>query len=84
MRLDQLPSRTPAIVTAIDWRALDAGEARRLRHLGFDEGVEVELLHRAPFGDPLAVRVGRMTVAMRCAPARAVLIEAVEIQLAAE
>ena len=76
LSLDQLPFRTPAIVTAIDWPRLSDGDARRLRNLGFDEGVTVEALHAAPFGkDPLAVRVGRMTVAMRRALASAVAVE---------
>lgn len=65
-RLDQLPFRTPATVTAVDWAALSAGEAVRLRNLGLDEGVQVEALHAAPFGrDPIAVRIGRMTLAIR-------------------
>lgn len=75
LSLDQLPFRTPAIVTAIDWPQLSGGDARRLRNLGFDEGVAIEALHAAPFGkDPLAVRIGRMTVAMRRAQARAVRV----------
>ena len=42
---------------------------------GFDEGVAVEPLHLGPFGrDPLAVRVGRMTVAIRRSHARAVKV----------
>lgn len=74
--LDQLPYRTPATVTAIDWQALADSDARRLRNLGFDEGVAVEALHGAPFGkDPLAVRVGRMMIALRRAQARHVTVE---------
>ena len=74
--LDQLPFRTPAVVTAIDWSRLSDEDARRLRNLGFDEGVAIESLHGAPFGkDPLAIRVGRMTVAMRRAEARVILVE---------
>lgn len=66
LRLDQLPFRTPATVTAVDWAALSEGEALRLRNLGLDEGVRVEALHCAPFGrDPIAVRIGRMTLALR-------------------
>lgn len=64
-----------ARIAAIDWAALDAADATRLRHFGFDEGVAVESLHKGPFGrDPLAVRVGRMTVAIRRAHARAVQV----------
>ena len=71
--LDQLELRAKARVAAIDWELLDPTEANRLKHLGFDEGVAVEALHLGPFGrDPLAVRVGRMTVAIRRAHARAV------------
>ena len=57
-------------------RRSTTSEARRLRHFGFDEGVAVEPLHRGPFGrDPLAVRVGRMTVAIRRAHARAMRVD---------
>ncbi len=76
MRLNQLPLRKPARVAAIDWHVLNPQEARRLRELGFDEGVTVELLHFGPLGgDPLACRVGRMTIAMRSRQAEAVLVE---------
>lgn len=76
LRLDQLPFRTPARVTGIDWSHLNEADAQRLRNLGFDEGVSVEALHGAPFGkDPLAVRIGRMMVALRRAQARAVCVE---------
>lgn len=55
-----------AAVAAIDWDRLTLPEARRLRELGLDEGVEIELL-RAPgwLGGPLACRIGRMTIALR-------------------
>ena len=66
IRLDRLPLGTRARVASVDWAALDQGEANRLRQFGFDEGVTVEALHLGPFGrDPIAVRVGRMTVAIR-------------------
>lgn len=64
--LDQLALGAKARVAAIDWEALDQNEGCRLRHFGFDEGVTVEPLHLGPFGrDPIAIRVGRMTVAIR-------------------
>ena len=85
MRLDQLPFRTVATVSAIDWSALSDADAKRLRNLGFDEGVEIEALHGAPFGkDPLAIRIGRMMVAMRRAQARAVMVSIETMELAAE
>lgn len=79
LSLDQLPFRTPALVTGIDWTRLSDSDAQRLRNLGFDEGVRIEALHGAPFGrDPLAIRIGRMMVAMRRAQAQAVSVETVE------
>ena len=73
--LDQLKLGTRARIAAIDWAALEESEARRLRQFGFDEGVTIEPLHLGPFGrDPLAVRVGRMTVAIRRSHASAVKV----------
>jgi ferrous iron transport protein A len=44
--------------------------AARLCELGFDEGVQVELLHRGPMGgNPLAVKVGGAVIALRKAEA---------------
>ena len=76
LRLDQLPFREAATVVAVDWASLTENEALRLRNLGLDEGVQVEALHGAPFGhDPLAIRIGRMTLAMRRAHARVISVE---------
>ena len=73
--LDLLKVGTRATVVSIDWSSLEEAEAVRLRHFGFDEGVTVEPLHLGPFGrDPLAIRVGRMTVAIRRNHARAVRV----------
>jgi ferrous iron transport protein A len=64
--LDQLKVGTKARVASVHWDSLDHAEACRLQHFGFDEGVTVEPLHLGPFGrDPIAIRVGRMTVAIR-------------------
>jgi ferrous iron transport protein A len=73
--LDQLALGTKARVLSIDWTSLDDAEACRLRHFGFDEGIIVEPLHLGPFGrDPIAIRVGRMTVAIRRRHAGAVRV----------
>ena len=73
--LDLLKVGTRATVVSIDWASLEESEANRLKHFGFDEGVIVEPLHLGPFGrDPLAIRVGRMTVAIRRSHARAVRV----------
>ncbi len=75
-RLDQLPFRTPGTVAGIDWTRLTPAEAQRLRNLGLDEGVRIEALHGGPVGrDPLAVKIGRMMVAIRRNNAQAVLVE---------
>ena len=73
--LDELAVGSRASIASIDWDSLEESEARRLRHFGFDEGVTVEPLHLGPFGrDPLAIRIGRMTVAIRRSHARAVRV----------
>ena len=73
--LDLLKVGTRALVAAIDWDSLDEGEACRLKHFGFDEGVAVEPLHLGPIGrDPIAIRVGRMTVAIRRRHASAIRV----------
>lgn len=74
MRLDQLDTGTEAVVESVDWSALADAEAHRLRLLGVEEGARVELLHRGMlfWKDPLAIRIGRMTIALRLAHARLV------------
>jgi ferrous iron transport protein A len=73
--LDLLAVGSKARVQSIDWAALGDAEAARLQHFGFDEGVTVEPLHVGPIGrDPIAIRVGRMTVAIRRRHAGAVRV----------
>ena len=74
--LDLLKVGTRARVASVDWSSLEEAEACRLRHFGFDEGVIVEPLHLGPFGrDPIAIRVGRMTVAIRRRHAGAIHVQ---------
>ncbi|MBA4087447.1 FeoA family protein [Novosphingobium sp. ERW19] len=77
MTLDQLPIGTPARIASVDWSALVAEEAQRLRALGLDEGARVTLAYRGVFAgrDPLAVEIGRMTVAIRRIHALAMTVE---------
>jgi ferrous iron transport protein A len=67
VQLDALPLRQKRRVTSIDWGAIPLSEGHRLRSLGLDAGVMVEPLHRGIlfWRDPIAVRVGRMTIALR-------------------
>lgn len=71
--LVHLPRDARAVIESVDWHALSEPEARRLRELGLDEGVAVEMVHRASLGGgPLACRIGRMTIALRRHVARAI------------
>lgn len=72
-RIDQLAAGVPAIIVSIDRAACGDLVWRRLHEMGFDEGVDVEVLHKAPLGDPIALRVGNSTIALR--RAQAALIE---------
>jgi ferrous iron transport protein A len=77
MTLDMLPLGQRARIVAVDWSQLVDEEAHRLRALGIDEGARVSVSHRGILWarDPLAVVVGRMTVALRRAHARAMQVE---------
>lgn len=81
MTLADLPFQREATIASIDWATLSERDGRRLRELGFDEGVAVEPLHGAGFvaRDPLAIRIGRMTVAIRRAHAAAITVDPLEI-----
>lgn len=74
-RIDQLPAGVPAIITGIDRAACGDLVWRRLHEMGFDEGVDVEVLHKAPLGDPIALRVGNMTIALRRAQAALIAVD---------
>ena len=76
MTLDQLPLGQDASIIAVDWPQLAPEEAQRLRALGIDAGAKVSVAHRGVFGgaDPLAISVGRMTVALRRVHARAMAV----------
>jgi ferrous iron transport protein A len=74
-RVDLLPAGRRAVIAAIE-RERDESGAHRLFEMGFDEGVDVEVLHRGPVGGcPIALRVGNMTVALRRAQAAMIAVE---------
>ena len=77
MTLDQLATGASARIAAVDWPALAEVEAKRLQALGIDEGAEISIAHRGILmgRDPLAVRIGSMTVALRRSHARAIAVE---------
>ena len=78
VQLDELPLGCSARIVAVAWNMLVPEEAQRLRALGLDSGAKVSLAYRGVFAgrDPLAVEIGRMTVALRRAHARAMQVEA--------
>jgi ferrous iron transport protein A len=77
MTLDLLPIGQRAAIVAVDWSQLVDEEARRLQALGIDVGAKVAVAHRGLFAgrDPIALTIGRMTVALRRAHARAMTVE---------
>lgn len=77
MTLDMLPARRRAEIVAIDWGMLAPDEAKRLQAMGIDTGARVAIAHRGIFAghDPIALLVGRMTVAVRRSHARAMTVE---------
>ncbi|QNE06735.1 ferrous iron transport protein A [Croceicoccus marinus] len=68
---------TSVRVLAVDWDRLDPAEGRRLRALGLDAGAVLRLAHRGIFvgRDPIALEIGRMTIALRRSHALAVSVE---------
>ncbi len=84
MTLDALPIGQPARITAVDWTKLAGEEGQRLRSLGIDRNAKVTIAHRGVLGgrDPLAVTIGRMTVALRRAHAQAMQVDLLPIEAA--
>jgi ferrous iron transport protein A len=77
LRLTQLATMVDARIVAIVAPDVAGGAEipERLGELGFFVGERVRVLARAPFGDPIAVRVGSGTFALRCAEADCVQVE---------
>ncbi|WP_394782062.1 ferrous iron transport protein A [Undibacterium sp.] len=66
--LDQLPIGSSALVDSIA-STTDGGDfdvALRLKELGFVQGEKIKILHKGYFGgEPIAVRIGQSTFALR-------------------
>ena len=77
MTLDLLPLGQTARISAVDWASLAPDEVQRLQALGLDVEVRVAVAYRGVMGgyDPLAITIGRMTVALRRAHARVMSVE---------
>ena len=77
MTLDQIKLGSRVRIVAVDWDSIAIEDAKRLRALGIDDGAEIALAHRGVFGtrDPLAVSIGRTTIAIRRSHAQAMTVE---------
>lgn len=65
LTLAHLPRGCAGTIQRIAATSDDSATEQRLLEIGFEEGKKVEVVHFGPFGDPLAVRVDRQTIALR-------------------
>jgi len=74
--LVDLPQGMPAIVDHVASRHSEAtqGSARRLAEIGFLPGERVLVLRRVAGGEPLAVRIGSSTFALRKHEAQCIFV----------
>jgi ferrous iron transport protein A len=73
--LDQLPRGQASQIVAVTGDLTHDPIARRLYELGFEEGMSVTVTHVGPLGgNPIAVKIGAMTVALRRAEAARVQV----------
>lgn len=76
MNLDQAPLSTVWRVACVRAQAGQEAQARQLEEIGFLPGEPVCVMSRGPLGgDPLAVRVGLSTFALRRGEARCIELE---------
>ena len=61
-RLDQLQPGERGVIVSLE---ADAGFERRLMELGLVPGTPVEMVRRAPFGDPVEIRVRDVSLSLR-------------------
>lgn len=74
--LTDLPAQLPATITAIEGGG-DTGLVQRLLELGFLPGERIRVVAQGPIArDPLAVRVGDSTFALRRIEAACIRVEA--------
>lgn len=85
MQIEDLKVGQTASVVKIRETGVHAAEALRLREMGFDEGVEIELLHRGLIGGcPIALRVGSNVIALRKSATRLLDVTLVTAAMQAE
>ena len=74
LRLCDLQRGQRATVTGYD-ASVEPSAVRRLFDLGLAPGIEVEMVRRAPLGDPVIYRVGEYEIALRREQARAIVTD---------
>ncbi len=72
VRLDELKPGEQATIRQIRGTS---GEEVHLMELGLLPGTIVNMIKRAPMGDPIEIRVRRYHLSIRCAEARSVIVE---------
>ena len=73
LNLRKLPKKGRATINRIE----ATGElAQRIREIGLNPGVAIEILGRAPLRDPIAIRVRNFTVTLRNNEADYILVDA--------
>lgn len=73
--LSDLTRGQKAVITAIDPDHSGGDMHLRLHEMGFDEGIEIEVIQQGPFGgDPLAVSVDGVVIALRRREARSIRV----------
>lgn len=78
-RLDQAPLGRPFAVRQVNPDSASPERARQLEEIGFYPGEPVMVMTRGfPGGDPLVVRIGQSTFALRCAEAACVEVVPIE------
>ena len=77
MQVDKLPLRQKMRISSVDWTQISDNEAKSVRAMGVETGSIIEALHRGIlfWRDPIALRVGRMNIAMRTKTASAISCE---------
>jgi ferrous iron transport protein A len=74
MQRARLDTHNPGVTVRVAEIAGEDDLARRLFDLGFWPGTEVEVVRRAPFGDPTEYRLRGFRVALRQGEAARVLV----------
>lgn len=71
MTLNNIPQDSDAEICEISENVISS----RLLEMGFYPHQKLQVIGRAPFGDPIAVRIGNSTVMLRSAEAKCISVK---------